>query len=629
MQNEIMSTKQENIRNIAIIAHVDHGKTTLVDGFLKQSNLFRENQDEMSQEQILDSGDLEREKGITIKAKNASIVYAGYKVNIIDTPGHADFGGEVERTLHMADGCLLVVDAQEGPMPQTKFVLKKALELNLMPIVVINKIDKKNAIVEKVEERIQDLFLNLATNEDQLDFPVFYAVARDGKVYEEMPEVTDDNFPEATLEPLLKKIIEIVPAPSGEADDPAQMLISSLEYDKYLGRMLIGRLKRGELKIDQPIAVILGEEKEQGRVKKIFVRNGLDWVETEKAITGDIIAVVGIDSKAIGGTLCDLQKIEALPAPIISTPTVQIKFEANTSPLVGKEGKFVTAKLLQQRLEKEIETNISLQIDKGEGGSYSVAGRGELQLSILMEELRREGYEFQISKPEILVVKKEDGLYEPLEELVVDVPEEYVGTVTQALSERSGELVDIENFNNQSKFTYKIRTRNLLGLRSQLLTLTKGHAVLNNFFLEHVPVVEQEEAFRKGVLISSDSGETMGYSLNTVQERGDLFVKAAEIVYEGMIIGINKYEQDMEVNVTKARQKSAVRMKHDEITQTNLRPPIPITLEFAIGFLAKDELLEVTPLNLRLRKKHLSKTKRDWAKRSNLTDYARQQLEKK
>lgn len=626
MQNTTDATK---IRNIAIIAHVDHGKTTLVDAFLKQSNLFRDNQDEMQQEQIMDSGELERERGITIKAKNASIVYKDYKINIIDTPGHADFGGEVERTLNMAEGCLLLVDAQEGPMPQTKFVLAKALELGLQPIVVINKIDKRHASPAKVFSKVQDLFLQLATKDSQLDFSCFYAIARDGKMYATLPEGTGTEnavFPDATMEPILEEIIRVVPAPTGDAAEPTQMLISSLEYDRYLGRLLIGKLSRGRIELNQAVAILGRDERVQGRVQKLFSRVGLRWQEITSASAGEIVAVTGIDSKAIGGTLTSLEREEALPQLKISNPSVQIKFEANTSPLVGKDGKFVTAKQLQQRLEKEIETNISLKIEKGEAGSYYVAGRGELQLSILIEELRREGFEFQIRKPEVLFEKREDGDYEPIEELLVNVPEEYLGTVNAALGERNAEMLNLENENGQVTFTYKILTRNLLGLRSQLLTATKGNVVMNNFLLDYVPVSEQTEMFRKGVLIASESGVAMGYALNTIQERGDMFIGPATEVYEGMIIGINKYEQELEVNATKERQKSGVRMKHDEITQTQLKPLIPLTLEYALGFLAKDELLEVTPHNLRLRKIYLTKTERDWSKRSNLTDFAKKKL---
>lgn len=618
---------EKKLRNIAIIAHVDHGKTTLVDAFLKQSHLFRDNQSEMQQQQIMDSGELERERGITIKAKNASIIYKDYKINIIDTPGHADFSGEVERTLHMAEGCLLLVDAQEGPMPQTKFVLKKALELNLTPIIVINKIDKRHATPEKVLDKVQDLFLHLATNDSQLDFKVFYAIARDGKTYAELPQAdAEGNFPDSDMTPLLEAIIANVPTPLVDPKAPAQMLISSLEFDPHLGRLLIGKLGRGEIVLDQPLVVLEGETKVQGRAKKLFVRTGLIWTEVAKVQAGEIVGIAGIDSKAIGGTVCALEDQTALPKLRISDPSVQIKFEANSSPMVGKDGKFVTAKLLQQRLEKEIETNISLKIEKGEAGSYFVAGRGELQLSILIEELRREGYEFQIRRPEILV-KVIDGVdHEPIEELIIDVQEQYMADINTIMSERNAELQDIETNNGQTKYTYKIRTRNLLGLRSKLLTATRGNAVVNNFILDYVPLIKQEEMFRKGVLIASDPGVAMGYAMNTIQERGTLFIETGTEVYEGMIIGINKYEQELEVNVTRERQKSGVRMKHDEITQTSLKPILPLSIDFALGFLAKDELLEVTPNHLRMRKTYLTKTLREWSKRTHLTDLAKQQL---
>ncbi len=623
---------QKNIRNIAIIAHVDHGKTTLVDAFLKQSHIFRDNQEEMQQEMILDSGELEREKGITIKAKNISVRYKGYKINIIDTPGHADFGGEVERTLNMAQGCLLLVDAQEGTMPQTKFVLKRALELKLKPIVVINKIDKKFANPKKVLNKLHDLFLQLATEMDQLDFPVYYAIGREGKAFANLPEgdLSVPNTIQGTITPLLDQIIETVPAPTGDENGPLQMQITSLEFDPHQGRYLIGKINRGTARINDSVVVIHNQEadspKETGKIKKIMVREGLGYIEVESASAGEIVAIIGIDSKAIGGTLCEPGHVEALPVIKISNPSVQIKFEANTSPLVGKEGKFVTAKVLQQRLEKEIETNISLKITKGDAGSYYVAGRGELQLSILIEELRREGFEFQIRKPEVIFQYEDGKKMEPIEEVIVDVPEEYQGTVQSALSERKAELQNMEVDNGQAKFTYKILTRNLLGLRNVLLTATKGNAVINNFLLGYVPYTVQPEIFRKGVLIASDSGVAIGYSLNTIQERGELIVEPGAQVYTGMIIGINKYEQDLEVNPTKERQKSAVRMKHDEITQTVLKSIKPLTLEFALLFLNKDEILEVTPKNLRLRKQYLTRTERDWSKRRNLTDVAKQKL---
>ncbi len=623
---------QDKIRNIAIIAHVDHGKTTLVDGFLKQAHLFRDNQDEMSQEQILDSGELEREKGITIKAKNVSIRYKEYKINIIDTPGHADFGGEVERTLNMADGCLLVIDAQEGPMPQTEFVLKRALELSLKPIVVINKIDKKFANVPKVLDRLNDLFLKLATDMDQLDFPILYAIAREGLVFEKLPEgdLTIANQFSGNLELLLEKIIEYIPAPTGDANASLQMQVNALDYDVHTGRYLVGRIYRGKVKAGDAVVVISGPEadakKESGRVKAVMVREGLDFVEVSEAAAGEIVAISGIASMSIGGTICDSQNIEPLPKIQISPPAVKIKFEANTSPLVGKEGKYVTATQLEQRLDAEKSQNISLVITKADGGGYFVAGRGELQLSILIETLRREGYEFQVRKPEIIYQIIDGKRCEPKEELFIDTTEEFIGTITDALNKRRAELVNIETNNGQTRMTYNILTRNLFGLRSQLLTSTKGNVVLNSYIKEYVPSVNQDELFRKGVIIASESGTAMGYSLNTAQERGDLFVTASTEVYEGMIVGINKYEQDLEINVTKARAKSGVRIKHDEITQTALKPVIQLTLEFALVFLAKDEILEITPKNLRLRKAYLTKNERVWAKRDNLTAYAKQQM---
>ncbi len=626
---------QTKIRNIAIIAHVDHGKTTLVDAFLKQSHLFRDNQDEMKQEMILDTGDLEREKGITIKAKNIAITYGDYKINIVDTPGHADFGGEVERTLSMTDGCLLIIDAQEGVMPQTKFVLRKALEMGLKPILVINKIDKAFATPQKALNEASDLFLTLATDEAQLDFPVFYAVGREGKAWKQLPQKNDQgdfSTVPGDITPLLDAIVEFIPAPTGDIEGDLQMQICTLEYDTYQGRMLIGRVKRGRAKVGDNVVIISGQEenpkKESGKIKNLYVREGLEFKPVDSVIAGDICAVLGIESVAIGGTLCISNHVEALPKIKISEPTVRIKFEANTSPLVGKEGKFVTAKQLQQRLEKEAEINISLKIEKGDAGSYYVSGRGELQLSILIETLRREGFEFQIRRPEVLLKEIDGKKYEPLEEVIIDVPTEYQGVVTGALAERRGEMQDLKLENGQAKFTYKILTRNLLGLRNIVLTATKGNLVMNNFIIDHVPYTHQEEIYRRGVLISTDPGVAMGYSLNTIQERGELFTEPGTAVYMGMIIGMNKFDADLDVNPVKERQKSAVRMKHDEITQTTLKAIKPLTLEFALVFMRDDEILEVTPKSLRLRKAYLTKNERSWSKRDNLTDIAKQAMGK-
>jgi GTP-binding protein len=636
-----MNIDPSKIRNIAIIAHVDHGKTTLVDAFMKQSNLFRANQDEMKQEMILDSGDLEREKGITITAKNIAVRYGEYKINIIDTPGHADFGGEVERTLNMADGCILLVDAQEGPKPQTKFVLQKAFELGLRPILIINKIDKSFANPQKILEKVNDLFLTLATDEAQLDFPVYYAIGREGKVFAELPEgdVTVPNSIPGDLRPLMEGIISYVPAPKSNTEGPFQMLISSLEYDAHLGRYLVGKINRGMIKIDQSALVtapadVLEENSEpkilaRGRVKKILVREGLSFVEVESAQAGEIVALAGIDSTDIGATLCDINTLEPLPRIKISNPSVRIKFEANSSPLVGKEGKFVTAKLLQQRLERELETNISLQITKGEEGSYYVAGRGELQLSILIETLRREGYEFQIRKPEVVLQEIDGVLSEPQEEVTIETSEEFAKAVESALITRRAEMQNLEVDGNTFSYTYKLLTKNLIGLRSQLLTATKGNVVINNYLLGYVPYTKQEELYRKGVLVATEPGIATAYTLNEVQFRGELFIEPATEVYEGMVVGINKYETDLDVNVVKERHKSGVRINQHQKTHIILNTPIKLTLDYALLFLAKDEMLEVTPKNLRLRKIYLKEHERKWAKRDTLTGFAKQMLEKK
>lgn len=620
--------EQSKIRNIAIIAHVDHGKTTLVDAFLKQSNVFRENQEEMSQSMILDTGDLEREKGITIKAKNISIEYNGYHINVIDTPGHADFGGEVERTLNMAEGCLIIVDAQEGPMPQTRFVLQKALEYKLKPIVVINKIDKKAANLDKTLSRIQDLFLALATEEEQLEFPVFYAVARDGKVWEEIP---NDINQQGDIKVLLDKIVDYVPAPRGDIEDKFQMQITSVDYDSHVGNYLIGKVNRGRVKIDDSVVVAVpGDEKPdisaRGKVKQILVKQGLGFVEVEKAVAGEVVAIVGLDSRIIGATLTSPDKVEPLPVIQISEPSVRIKIEANTSPFLGKDGEFVTAKQLQQRLEKEAAQNISLNIEKTDQGAFYVAGRGDLQLSILLEELRREGFELQVRRPEVIYKEVEGKKMEPLEELFIEVPEEFGGTVMNTVSGRKGEMTNMETADGRTFFEYKILTSNLLGLRNILITETKGNLIMHNSLLEYVEAGERDEFFRRGALISSHTGVTAAYALNTIQERGELFVKPATDVYEGMIIGINKYEEDLEVNPTKERAKSGVRRNQAEITQIQLKGIKELTLEFALFFLADDEILEVTPKHLRLRKKYLTKTERTWSKRKNLTEVAKQGL---
>lgn len=625
--------KQNNLRNIAIIAHVDHGKTTLVDAFMKQTHLFRENQEEMQQTQILDKGELEREKGITISAKNISVQYKDVKINIIDTPGHSDFGGEVERTLNMADGCLLLVDAKEGPMPQTKFVLKKALELGLKPIVVINKIDKKLANVEKTLNKINDLFLSLATTEDQLDFKVFYGISREGKVFEKLPQgdLTEANSTPGDLSPLLEEIVNELPAPTGDITKPFQMQITSVEYDEHLGRYLIGKIANGEVKLNDPIILVSNKEgfaKKQGRVSELFTKEGLEWIKVEKASVGNIIAITGIDSTDIGATLCSIENPEALPEIKITPPTVRVKFSANTSPFVGKEGKLVTAKQLQQRLEQEKNLNISLKIDSRGTNTHYVSGRGELQLAILVEQLRREGYEFELSKPEVILQEIDGMECEPLEELTIDAPEEYMSAITQEVSERKGKMVNMESEDGENRFTFHILTRNLIGLHRSLMTATKGTAIVNSAIIDYIPYEKSSELFRKGVIISSETGTALAYALMSVQERGKLFITGSTEVYEGMIIGLTSTEEEIEVNPCKERHKTNVRMSHAQVTEIALKTPIQLTIEYALSFINDDELIEVTPKNIRLRKKLLKSTERVWAKRENLTFYAKQQLDK-
>ncbi|MDD4382107.1 MAG: GTP-binding protein [Candidatus Dojkabacteria bacterium] len=630
---EYSPVEKDNIRNVAIIAHVDHGKTTLVDAFMKQTHLFRDNEEEMNQSQILDFGELEREKGITIKAKNISVRYKGYKINIIDTPGHADFGGEVERTLNMADSCLLLVDAKEGPMPQTKFVLKKALELGLKPILIINKIDKKLANIKRTLNKVQDLFLALATNTEQLDFSIFYAISREGKIFKEIPEgdLTLPNTVKGDVTPILDEIINNTPHPKGDIEKPFQMQVTSLEYDPHLGRYLIGKINRGKVTLDQPVVLLSKREenevKIQGRIRGLFTKEGMKWIPINEAYAGEIIALAGIDSTIIGATVCDLNNPEILPEISITPPSVRVKFQANTSPFVGKEGKFVTEKQLAQRLEQEKNLNISLSITNNGTNSYFVSGRGELQLAILIEQLRREGYEFQLSKPEVILQEIDGTVCEPIEELTIDAPEIYMSTITQEVSDRKGELINIENEGGQTRFTYKILTRNLIGLHRILMNSTKGEAIINSYIFDYIPYIEQSPLFRKGVIISTETGTSLGYALTTIQERGKLFIGSSVEVYEGMIIGINNDESDIEVNPCRARHKTNVRMSHAEVTIVSLKSTIPLTIEYALSFINDDELIEVTPKNIRLRKKLLTETQRVWAKRKNLTEYAKQQLE--
>lgn len=609
-----------NIRNVAIIAHVDHGKTTLVDGLLKQSKTFRENEAAMSQTLIMDSNDQERERGITILAKNTAVVFNDTKINIIDTPGHADFGGEVERTLNMADGAILVVDAQEGPMPQTKFVLKKALQLGLQPIVVINKIDKRDARVDWVIQKVYDLFLDLATNDSQLEFPIYYAIGRDGKAWAEMPvanhaDGSHDFDDGANLSPIFDAILEYVPAPSGNPDEPFQMLVTTLDRDNFQGKYAIGRITRGTATPGLPVTLIKKDgTQEAGRIDKVFVSQGLKRVEVPSAQAGDIVAITGIKNAGIGETIADAAKPEALPSLAIEEPTLRMSVSANTSPFAGKEGTFVTSRHILDRIQKELETNVSMRLEIKDGGEYVLSGRGELHLSVFIETLRREGYELQVGKPQV-ITKEVDGVtMEPLEELTIDVANDYVGPVTSEVGRRKGVLMhQDENGDGTTRMVFEITTRGMLGLRNQLLTLSRGTAIMNSLFLRWEPLGAPIPKLRNGVLIASEGGKAVTYGLDNAQGRGITFIPPQTEVYEGMIIGLNQREDDLEINVCKEKKLTNVR-SNAEIA-TILTPPTILSLEQSLDFLEDDELLEVTPKNLRLRKKLLNATQRARARK--------------
>jgi GTP-binding protein len=602
-------TDATKIRNVAIIAHVDHGKTTLVDGLLKQSGTFRDNQAEMTQEMILDSGDLERERGITISAKTTEVSYKGYKINIIDTPGHADFAGEVERTLSMADGVILVVDAQEGPMPQTKFVLTKALALGLAPIVVINKIDKKDARIEEVEKEVENLFLDLAMTEDQLYFPVYYAIGREGKSFIEIPANMADA--KGDLIPIFDAIIEHIPAPQTTLEGGFQMLISSLAWDSYLGTYAVGRIQRGEIKAGEQVALMVHHDDtiQKAKIEKIFISKGLGRDEVASASAGEIVQLVGISDAHIGDTVTALNDTEALPAMTIEPPTLQISIAPNTSPFAGQEGEFTTSRQIQARLKKELETNVSLRVVE-ENASFTVSGRGELHLSILVETLRREGFELEVGRPTV-VTREIDGVTsEPIEELIVEVPEEYTGAVSGELGRRRANLLEMRpTTKNVTQMIYKIPTRALIGLRNTLMTATKGTAVLNAVLVGYEAMGQPLQKLRNGVLISAETGTAVTYGLKVVEDRGSAFIGPATKVYEGMIIGLNRRSEDMEINACKEKKLSNVRSSSSDMA-TQLTPFIKMSLEEALDFLEPDELLEVTPKSLRLRKRKLTSLER-------------------
>ncbi|MDP9211775.1 MAG: translational GTPase TypA [bacterium] len=599
--------QSQDIRNVAIIAHVDHGKTTLVDGLLKQSKTFRDNQAEMGASLILDTGDLERERGITISAKTAAVEYEGTKINIIDTPGHADFSGEVERTLGMADGVILVVDAQEGPMPQTTFVLKKALALGLKPIVVLNKVDKPNARTEEAKDEVEHLFLDLAISDDQLDFPTYYAIAREGKAWSEPPASPDAP---ADLQPIFKAILEHVPAPPGDPDGPFQMQVSALAWDSFQGTYAIGRIQRGSVKKNDPVARIATDGSvTPAKVTKIFTSQGLGRTEEDAAGSGEIVQLTGIEGVMIGETITSPDRPDPLPAMEIEAPTLKIAIGPNTSPFSGTEGEFSTSRQIGARLKKELETNVALRVEE-QGTSFMVSGRGELHLSILIETLRREGFELEVGRPQV-VTKEEGGkVLEPVEDVIIEVPEEYTGAVTTELGRRKAQLHEMQpTAKGVTRFTYKLSTAALLGLRNALLTATKGTVVMNSLLAGYEPQKPPLQKLRNGVLISAQTGAAVTYGLLVVEERGTAFIGPGTKVYEGMIIGLNRRSDDMEINACKEKKLTNVRASGTDMT-TQLTPYTELSLEEALDFIEADELLEVTPQSLRMRKRHLTELDR-------------------
>lgn len=602
----------DKIRNIAIIAHVDHGKTTLLDGLLKQSHTFRDNAQEMSETLIMDSGDQERERGITITAKTTAITYDGYKINIIDTPGHADFSGEVERTLQMADGVLLVVDAAEGPMPQTRFVLAKALELGLKPIVIINKIDKPARRIEEVKDEVADLFLELATSDDQLDYPVYYAIGRDGKAWTDMPDSTTTS---ADLTPIFQAIIEHIPAPQVDPAKPFRMLITSLQYDSFLGKYALGRIERGVAKAGAPISLISPDGTvASGKIDKLFTYSGLNRQEVDRVVAGDIVAITGVSQAKIGETITDPADPTPLPSIEIEQPTISIYLGPNTSPFKGREGKFNTSRQIAERLERELETNVALRVEPANIG-FRVSGRGELHLSVLIETLRREGYEFEVGRPQVILIERDGQKMESVEELFIEVSPELLGSVSMELGARHGELTNQETTSQgQIRATYRITSRALIGLHNTLLTATKGTIIMSSLPCGYQPLGAPLSGLRNGVLIAAESGTSTAYALAGAEARGELYIGPSTEVYAGEIVGLNKRKDDLEINVCKGKQLTNMRSKSSD-GAIQLTPYTQMSLEQCLDFIEDDELLEVTPQHLRLRKAELDPIKRKRAHR--------------
>ena len=606
-----------DIKNIAIIAHVDHGKTTLVDGLLKQSHLFRDNQKEMQQKLLMDSNDLEREKGITILSKNTSIQFKGNKINIIDTPGHADFCSEVERVLNMASGALLLVDSAEGPLPQTRFVLKKALDAGLKIILFINKIDKKDARPIEVKREVENLFLELAEHEDVLNFTTLYGVGRDGKAFLTVPEVYNSEDP-GDLTPLLDIISAELPNSNVATEEPFQMLISTIDHDPYVGRLCIGKITRGTLKKGEKISLV-----DNGKVigtytaTKLFTSQGLQKVEVNEIVAGDIASLAGIPNLTIGQTITNPTAPVSLPVIHVEEPTIRISVGPNTSPFAGREGEFVTSRQIQTRLYKELETDLGLKVEDDETSIASiVSGRGELHLAMLVESMRREGFEFEISKPQVIYKKVDGVICEPYEELTIDIPKDYMGVVTEEIGKRKGKLINMTTQQgNQLRLVYKISSRNLIGIRSNLMTNTRGTAILNTYLIGYEPLGTSMESVRNGALISTQSGDTLSYGLANAQVQGVLFYGPGTKVYEGMVVGISSQERDLEVNVCRAKKLTNNRSSGEGV-KIQLEPPTELSLEQYLDLIGDDELLEITPKGIRLRKMKLSIAARRVAKRN-------------
>ena len=601
--------ERKDIRNIAIIAHVDHGKTTLVDAMLKQSHVFRSN--EKVAERVMDSGDIERERGITILSKNTSVMHDGVKINIVDTPGHADFGGEVERVLNMVDGVLLLVDAFEGPMPQTKYVLRKALEQKLKPIVVINKIDKPDARVSEVEDEVLELFMELEADDDQLDFPVIYANGRDGIAKNSMDDDSDN------LEPLFKCIIKNCPCPKGDADGPLQFMVTTLDYDDYVGKIAVGRIVRGRMRPNQQVVITDGESQRKAKIGRVYTYEGLKRVETDEASMGDIACIIGIPDLKIGETVADPENPEALPKINIDEPTLSMIFYVNDSPFAGQDGEFVTSRHLRDRLFREVQTNVSLRVEETDSAdAFKVSGRGELHIAVLIEEMRREGYELQVGKPSVITKEINGKKCEPLEALTIDVPQEFMGTVMEKLGTRKAEMVKMVDLKGYTRLEFIIPARGLIGFRSEFLTATKGNGIMYHVFHGYAPWKGDIPGRTRGSLVAFESGTTTGYGIFNLQDRGVMFINPGEEIYLGQVIGESNRDVDIDVNPCKKKHLTNTRSSASD-EALRLIPPRQMGLEKSLEWINEDELVEVTPHNIRIRKAILDKHDRKKAMRKS------------